>query len=224
MYGSVSERPGQHLLVIVPDSDLLDSLATPLGLAGYAVAATDTGAAGLAMLRERRFDLVIVDECVSDVQDLGRTMRLARDDRPPILCLTSVEMIDRLVPELGTRVEDYVTKPCRITELLARTHVLLRSRHPDRRESVLCHRDLLLDDTVCRAWRDERPLDLTAAEYRLLHYLVLNSGQVLSKEQLSWQVWGETRGTNTIERLVSRLRQKVGPGLIHTRRGFGYEL
>ncbi|MFI5937717.1 response regulator transcription factor [Actinoplanes sp. NPDC051494] len=228
MYGSVSEHHGYRLLVVAPDPDVLDSLVTPLGLAGYTVKSTGTGTEAIALLREHDFDLVIADVGgIPDVEELGRGRRLPAGERPPILCLIGCEGLDRLVPELGSAVEDYVTKPCRITELLARTQVLLRSRRPRRRETALCHRDLLLDDSVRRAWRGSRALELTAAEYRLLHYMVLNAGQVLTKDQLAWQIWGETRHTNAIERLISRLRQKVdadGPALIHTRRGFGYEL
>ncbi|GAA2478394.1 response regulator transcription factor [Winogradskya humida] len=227
MHDSPIERHRHRLLVVAPDPDLLESLVTPLGLAGYGVAATGTGAEALAMNRAQRFDLIIVDDTVPDVEDLGSRLRLTPEDRPPILCLTTCDQLDRLVPELGSRVEDYVTKPCRITELLARTQVLLRDHAPSRRVGPLCHGDLLLDDAVCRAWRGERPLDLTAAEYRLLRYLLINAGQVLTKEQLAWQVWGESRDANAIERLVSRLRQKVdagGPAMIQTRRGFGYSL
>jgi two-component system OmpR family response regulator len=90
--------------------------------------------------------------------------------------------------------------------------------------------DLVLDDTVCRARRGTRALDLTPAEYRLLRHLLVNAHRVLSKEQIGRYVWGDHRGDNAIEQLVSRLRRKVdrgdgdAPALIHTRRGFGYWL
>ncbi|MFI7540446.1 response regulator transcription factor [Actinoplanes sp. NPDC049599] len=218
---------GDHVLVVVPDPDLLELLVTPLRMAGYQVCTAATGGAALALLRSRPVDLVIADVAIPDVNELARGSRLAPADRPPVLCLTSCEHLDRLLPELGLGIEDYVTKPCRITEVLARAQVLLRERRPGRRDGVRCHGDLILDNQVCRAWRDRRSLDLTAAEYRLLRHLLVNAGQVFSKEQLARQLWGEHRGGNAIERLVSRLRQKVDrgePPLIHTRRGFGYVL
>lgn len=106
-------------------------------------------------------------------------------DRPPVLCLTACESLDRIVPELGSAVEDYVTKPYRVVELLARLQVLLRARDARRSETVLRHGELRLDESVFRAWRGERCLDVTPAEYRLLRHLLLNAGQVLSKEQLA---------------------------------------
>ncbi|MET0423787.1 MAG: response regulator transcription factor [Actinoplanes sp.] len=218
---------GHQVLLVANDTELLESLVTPLGLAGYRVRSAATGADAWAQLAARTVDLLIVDGGHHDIDALARGRRLTPADRPPVLCLTSCDELDRLMPELGSAVEDYVTKPCRITELLARAEVLLRGRRPDRRENALCHGDLLLDDLVCRAWRGDRPLRLTAAEYRLLRHLLVNAEQVLSKDQLAWQVWGESRGDNTIERLVSRLRRKVdrdAPALIHTDRGFGYRL
>jgi len=228
MYGDKAAlRYGEHVLLVVPDADLLNLLVTPLEMAGYWVMTAVTGAAGLALLRTHHFDLIIADAALPDVDDLARDRRLVPADRPPVLCLTTCDHLDRLLPELGLGIEDYVTKPCRITEVLARAHVLLRGRNHGRREGVVCHGELLLDDMVCQAWRGRRPLDLTAAEYRLLRHLLVHAGQVLSKEQLARQLWGEFRGDNAIERLVSRLRQKVDrdePALIHTRRGFGYWL
>ena len=141
-----------------------------------------------------------------------------------MLCLTPCESLDQLVPELGSRVEDYMTKPCRIIEVMARARVLLRDTGPGRQEGPTGHADLLLDDVVCRAWRGSRELDLTPAEYRLLRHFLVDAEQVLTKDLLAWQLWGESRGDNAIERLISRLRHKVGPSLIRTRRGFGYSL
>jgi DNA-binding response OmpR family regulator len=218
---------GPEVLVAAADPGVLNLLVTPLDLAGYRIRATGTGAQAWALLNEHPFDLIIVDVGIPDLEDLARGRRLAPADRPPILCLTTCDQLDRIVPELGFGVEDYVTEPYRIAEVLARAQVLLRGRHPQRRSGPLCHGDLLLDDLVCGAWRGRRALDLTAAEYRLLRHLLVHAGQVLTKDQLAWQVWREERADNAIERLVSRLRHKVdreGPALIHTRRGFGYTL
>ncbi|MER5550448.1 response regulator transcription factor [Streptomyces sp. NPDC002793] len=218
-------RYGRRLLAAIPEPGLRRSLAARLGSSGYLVEAVGTGAAAVGYLGERRFDLIIVDMDIPDLWDLAHH-RPALVERPPILCVTSCESLDRLVPEIGTEVDDYVTKPCRVAELLARVQVLLRAGNAAH-GSGLRHEDLRLDEIVYQAWRGERRLDVTAAEYRLLRHLLLNAGQVLSKEQLAWQVWGESRATNTVERLMSRLRQKVDrtrPALIHTRRGFGYWL
>ncbi len=216
---------GRRLLAAAPDPGLRRSLVAWLGSAGHAVEAVGTGAAAVTALGPQRFDLIIMDMDIPDLRELSRH-RPTLVERPPILCITSCESLEQVVPEIGTEVSDYVTKPCRGPELLARVQVLLRTRTADR-EPVLRHDDLVLDEAVCQVWRGERRLEITAAEYRLLRHLLLNAGRVLSKEQLALQVWGESRTANTVERLMSRLRHKVDrtrPALIHTRRGFGYWL
>ncbi|WP_167364411.1 response regulator transcription factor, partial [Streptomyces regalis] len=150
-------------------------------------------------------------------------------NHPPLLFLTTCDSLHRLVPELGPGEKDYVTKPLRIAEVLARVDVLLRRRRPERQTAQPRYGDLALDDATCRARRGARALDLTPAEYRLLSHLLVNAECVLSKEQISRYVWGDFRANEAIEKLVSRLRRKVDrdpgePALIHTRRGFGYWL
>jgi two-component system OmpR family response regulator len=206
----------QHVLVAVPEEQLRESLAERLSAAGYAVTAVTTGAEAMTHLQCHDVDLIVVDVAIPDMYDLARHRPILAD-RPPVICMTTCDALDLLLPEIGTDVEDWVTKPCRIPELLARVRLQLR-------QTVLRHGDLTLDEVVYQAWRGDRPLDVTPAEYRLLRHLLLNAGRVLSKEQLAQSVWGESRDLNTIERLVSRLRQKVGPSLIHTKRGFGYRL
>ncbi|MET3427151.1 DNA-binding response OmpR family regulator [Actinoplanes tereljensis] len=214
------------VLVVAPDPSMRRALTAELSQDGYRVTVTATGAAAVRLLDEQRIDLVVVDVDTPDLHDLARE-RLTFSDRPPVLCVTTCEFLGELLPMLGTRIEDYVTKPCRSAELLARVQVLVRDRSGAGPVDVLRHGDLLLDDTVRRSWRGDRLLEVTPAEYRLLRHLLRNAGRVLSKEQLARHVWGETRAGNAIERLVSRLRQKVDetpPALIHTHRGFGYRL
>lgn len=216
---------GQHVLVVVEDPAIVELLSTTLELADYRVTATRTGVEGMTRLAERRFDLVVLDSALPDIEDLGQGRRFRPADRPPVLFLTAYEKLGRLVPELGLGEADYVTMPFRISEVLARAHVLLRGRSPVRQGP--CYGDLVLNDATCQAWRGRRALDLTPAEYRLLRHLLVNAERVLSKEQICRHVWGDARAGNAIEKLVSRLRHKVDqehPPLIHTRRGFGYRL
>jgi len=234
MYANVIDKPpspprgdGQHLLVVVDDPRETELLTTTLGLAGYRVGTAGTGAEGMARLTRHRFDLVVWDAALPDQDSLARGRRLPAADRPPMLFLATCDALQALVPELGPGTEDYVTKPLRIAEVLARTQVLLRGRPTGRHVARPSYGDLVLDDATCRARRGARPLDLTPAEYRLLRHLLANADHVLSKEQISRYVWGEYRGDQAIEKLVSRLRRKVDqedPALIHTRRGFGYRL
>ncbi|MGW6734956.1 response regulator transcription factor [Streptomyces sp. NPDC055013] len=219
---------GQCILVVAGEADLAELLATTLELAGYRISLTGTGLDALAWIGKRRFDLVVFD---TDVPDMGRFSRERRPRlpyRPPVLLLSGTDRLHRLVPELGPGERDYVTKPFRVAEVLARIQVLLRGARPGPSWGhPLQYGDLVMDDSACRARRGTRALELTPAEYRLLRHLLVNAHRVLSKEQIGRYVWGDHRGDNAIEQLVSRLRRKVDrndPPLIHTRRGFGYWL
>ncbi|MEU6374861.1 response regulator transcription factor [Streptomyces sp. NPDC046909] len=229
----IGERPalargsGQHVLVVA-GPDLAELLSATLELAGYRTSVAATGTEALLRAAEHRYDLVVLDAGLPDVPELGRGRRPPVTHRPPVLFLTAYDSLDRLVPELGLGEKDYVTKPFRVAEVLARMRVLLRGAGPARHhDGGPRYDDLVLDDTLCRARRGSSTLDLTPAEYRLLRFLLVNADRVLSKEQIGRYVWGDFRGGNAIEQLVSRLRRKVdrdGPALIHTRRGFGYWL
>ncbi|NUT27729.1 MAG: response regulator transcription factor [Streptomyces sp.] len=213
---------GQRVLVVAGDPGDSELLSTTLELAGYRVGTAGTGAEGVTRLTEHGFDLAVWDAVLLP--------HLTRLPPAPLLFLATCDSLHRLVPELGPGEQDYVTKPLRIAEVLARVDVLLRRRGPERQPGGRPHYgDLVLDDAACRARRGTRVLDLTPAEYRLLRHLLVNAGCVLSKEQIGSHVWGDFRANEAIEKLVSRLRRKVDsdpgePALIHTRRGFGYWL
>ncbi|MEU1518645.1 response regulator transcription factor [Streptomyces sp. NPDC005811] len=221
-------RGGRDVLIVARESGETDLLTTTLQLAGYTVAdLVGTGAEGLARIMRRRFDLVVWDATLPDLKELARGPRPLSDDVPPLLYLITCDYLHTLLPVLGRRTEDYVTKPVRATEVLARAEVLLRNRRPASDGQASRYADLVIDDHLRQARRGPRPLGLTPAEYRLLRHLLANVECVVSKEQISLHVWGDLRASEAIEKLVSRLRRKVNlddPALIHTSRGFGYWL
>ncbi|WP_406010778.1 response regulator transcription factor [Streptomyces sp. NBC_00637] len=224
---SLARGAGQSVLVVVGEPDLAELLATTLELTGYRVGLTGTAAEALARLGAHRFDLLVVDTALPDLTGADAVGRPVIAHRPPVLYLASYDCLDRIVPELGLGEKDYVTKPLRVPEVLTRMRLLLRGTSAGTAGGAPGYGDLVLDDTLCRARRGARDLDLTPAEYRLLRHLLGNAHRVLSKEQISRYVWGDFRGDNAIEQLVSRLRRKVdreATALIHTRRGFGYWL
>ncbi|MFE1835692.1 response regulator transcription factor [Streptomyces sviceus] len=224
---ALARGSGQHLLLVVHEPGVAEILSTTLELAGYRTTLVGTGGEALERLAEQRFDLTVVDTSLPDMASMSRERPVVAH-RPPALLLTESDSdsLDALAPELGPGKRDYVTKPFRVAEVLARVQVLLRNAHPEHpQEGALGYHDLVLDDTLRVARRGTRTLDLTPAEYRLLRHLLLNAHRVLSKEQIGRHVWDDHRGDNSIEQLISRLRRKVdrdAPGLIHTRRGFGY--
>lgn len=156
---SQARGDGQHVLVVVEDAETTELLATTMELAGYRVSTVSTGAEAMVRLVEHRFDLVVLDVTLPDLQGLSRGSRFTPADRPPVLFLTAYQTLGRLVPELGAGGEDYVTKPFRIAEVLARAEVLLRDHGPVREGPS--YGDLVLDDDTCQAWRGQREIGLT---------------------------------------------------------------
>ncbi|MFJ8059232.1 response regulator transcription factor [Streptomyces sp. NPDC096142] len=230
-YGGISEAPtlarghGQYLLVAVDEPYDAELLSTMLELAGYRIGIAGSGTEAVARLAERRFELLVIDAELPGMGALAQARPLTVHC-PPVLLLTGRDALDGPLPDLGTGERDRVTKPLRVAEVLARVQVLLRGGNGGR-DGALHYADLVLDDTTCQARRGRRTLDLTPAEYRLLRHLLGNAHKVLSKEEIGRYVWGDFRGGNAMEQLVSRLRRKVdrdAPALIHTRRGFGYWL
>lgn len=208
---SISEKPapgdGQHILVIAGDPEIAELLSTTLELAGYLVVVAGSGTEALTRLGGFRFDLVVLDLTLPDLDVLARRHRVT-GERPAVLFLAPADSLGMLLSAMGRVGQDYVTTPFRVSEVLVRVQVLLRGWSPARQLRVLSYGDLALDDSICEARRGQRPLDLTPAEYRLLRHLLVNSGKVLSKEQIARHVWGEYRGGNAIEQLVSRLRRR----------------
>lgn len=132
-YGGISETRslardgGQHLLVAVDEPDNAELLSTTLELAGYRIGIAGSGTEVLTRLAEQRFELVVIDAELPEMDALAQGRRLVTH-RPPVLLLTAWDALDKLLPELGAGERDYVTKPFRIAEVLARIQVLLRGR------------------------------------------------------------------------------------------------
>ena len=214
-----------RVLVVAADGMLLDLLRSTLGLAGYDVEHEASGRAAVARLRSHPFDLVVVDTALPGLVHVER--QTLQERGAAVLFLVSPERFETVVDEVGFSGDDYLSTPFRVSDLLARTHILVRAGAARTRRPTLVCGELLLDDASYRAWRAGRELDLSPAEYRLLRELARNAGAVLSKDQIAHRVWGDERDDNAIERLMSRLRRKVDrdpPSLIRTQRGFGYSL
>jgi DNA-binding response OmpR family regulator len=218
---------GQHLLVVDDEPGITELLSTTLDLAGYRVSTVQTGHGALSAVETDRPDMVILDVMLPDMDGFTVCRRLAeRGHPPPVLFLTARGSIEDTVTGLGIGGDDYVTKPFHVLELLARVHALLR-RSGRTDEQVLRSADLALDESKFQVTRSGEPVDLTPTEYKLLRYLMLNAGQVMTKEQILQHVWQHDFGEGVVEKLVSRLRHKVDAGrrpLIHTVRGFGYRI
>jgi len=219
------------ILVVDDEPDLRDLLTTSLRFAGFDAHAVASGRAALDALVERRMDLVVMDVMMPAMDGLTTVRKLrARGDLVPVLFLTAKDEADDVVAGLRVGGDDYVTKPFRLAEVVARIEAILRRTRPTEAADVTLRvADLELNETAHEALRAGKVLDLTPTEFSLLQHLMENVGRVLSKTQLLDAVWGYDGGDgNLVETYVSYLRRKVDApfdvALVHTVRGVGYVL
>ncbi|MFL5912574.1 MAG: response regulator transcription factor, partial [Gaiellaceae bacterium] len=175
--------------------------------------------------------LMVLDIMLPDMEGFEVARRLGADRSDlPIVFLTARDTTEDKIRGLTTGGDDYVTKPFSLEELIARIRTILRRAGlSDRESSRLAFEDLELDDDTREVTRAGRPIELTATEYRLLRYLMLNPRRVLTRAQILDHVWDYDFGgdARVLETYISYLRKKVdaeGPPLIHTVRGVGYSL
>ncbi len=178
------------------------------------------------MVRDNQFDLLVLDLGlpVKDGTEVLRDLR-ASGQRMPVIILTARDDVSDKVAGLEGGADDYVTKPFRFEELLARVRARLRDERTVER-TVLRAGEIVLDLRTRRASIGGHTVDLTAREFTLLEVLIRHAGQVLSREQLLSHVWGYDYdpGSNVVDVYVGYLRRKLGAETIETARGMGYRL
>ena len=222
--------PKQTVLAIDDEKDLIDLVRYNLEKEGYQVRSALDGETGLAMALRDRPDVVLVDLMLPGLDGLEVCRRLRADSRTasiPLIMLTAKSgESDRVVGlELGA--DDYITKPFSIRELTARVRALLRRAAGHQEPPALLRRgELAIDLERCEASCGGKPVELTATEFRLLHFLASHPGRVFSRAELIDHVLG--RGVEVIDRTIDvhvmALRKKLGKHgeLVETVRGFGY--
>jgi two-component system copper resistance phosphate regulon response regulator CusR len=219
-----------RILLVEDESRVADFIARGLREQAYAVDLARDGEQAVYLASVNQYDVVVLDVMlpVKDGYAVCRELR-ARSVRTPILMLTARDAVDDRVAGLDSGADDYLTKPFDFKELLARLRALLR-RGAELRPPVARVADLALDTASHAVERAGKSVSLTAKEYALLEYLVLNAGCVVGREQIAQHVWDESFDpfSNVIDVYVKRLRAKLDTGyqprLIHTRRGEGYLL
>lgn len=219
------------MLVVDDEPNIVDVVSMALRHNGFEVAEADTGAGALTRVREWQPNVLVLDVMLPDIDGFEVARRLARERvAVPILFLTARDATTDKVWGLTAGGGDYVTKPFSLEELVARLrNIVRRTGVGAEHVSRLSFADLELDEETREVSRGGRPIELTATEYRLLHYFMANPRRVLTRAQLLEQVWSyEFAGdARVLETYVSYLRKKIdaeGPPLLHTIRGVGYSL
>ena len=223
-------KDAARLLVVDDEATILELLAGSLRFAGYEVVTAASGAEAVRAAATARPDLILLDVMMPDC-DGFETVRRLRDNNQdvPVIFLTARDEIGDRVNGFALGADDYVTKPFSLDEVLARINAVLKRTRQAVPFAVLRVADLEIDENLHEVRRDGALVALTPTEYRLLRFLMLNAGRVVSKGQILDHVWEYTPAGdgNVVEPCISYLRRKVDqsePRLIHTIRGVGYVL
>ncbi len=226
------DQPSSHLLVVDDNDSLRELLRASLEQLGYQVTTAADGAEALALMQAAHFDLVLLDTILPRLSGLDLCEQVRLDSRVPIILVSAMNREEDVVQGLEAGADDYISKPFVFNEVHARVMALLRRTHE---QHGAHHRqlptDIELDEAQqCALVRGE-PANLSPTEYRLLHCLVLRSGQPVAREALLRDVWDQPPQSRAriLHTNIRRLRQKIEanpnePRYIITVPGVGYKL
>lgn len=214
------------VLVVEDEATLARQLAGALSDAGYAVDCAADGARADFLARTEEYDAIVLDLGLPRIDGLS-VLRGWRESglRVPVLVLTARASWHEKVKGIDDGADDYVTKPFRMEEVLARLRGLIRRASGQMAPALQCGA-VVLDPRQARVTRDGVPVKLTSHEFRVLSYLMHNRHRVVSQSELTEHIYAQDtdRGSNTVEVFIARLRRKLGASLIETVRGLGYRM
>ncbi len=219
-----------RLLVVDDEATILELLSGSLRMAGFEVMTASSGTQAVRAAASGRPDLILLDVMMPDGDGFEVLRRIRSGGAEvPVIFLTARDEVPDRVTGFAVGADDYVTKPFSLDELLGRIRAVLKRTRPDAPGSRLRVADLEIDEDAHEVRRAGALVALTPTEYRLLRFLMVNAGRVVSKGQILDQVWDydPARDGSVVEPCLSYLRRKVDQGqprLIHTVRGFGYVL
>ena len=221
----------ESILVVEDEEKIARLLELELVFEGYSVTKVHDGQEGLDMYQKGKWDLILLDVMLPGLSGIEVLRRIrASDIQTPVLLLTAKGSVEDKVSGLDLGANDYITKPFRIEELLARIRAALRMKKPEdtQDQDWLMFADLKLNEKTREVLREEEAIELTPREFDLLVYLMKNKRQVLTRDQILEAVWGFDffGDTNVVDVYIRYVRKKIDqsdkPALIHTVRGVGY--
>jgi two-component system OmpR family response regulator len=216
------------ILIVDDEESLTDLVSSALRFAGYEVRAEDNGFDALRAVKEHNPDLIVLDVSMPEMDGFEVCRRLRRDgNMVPVIFLTARDEIDDKRVGFRQGGDDYLTKPFSLEELGLRIEALLRRSGGIAASPRLASGSLVLDEAAYQVWKDDEEISLTPTEFRLLRFLLLNRGRVMSKSQIVDYVWEYDFDGNygIVETYVSYLRKKLNDtdgSLVQTVRGVGY--
>jgi len=217
-----------RILVVEDNEELTRQIKSALEHALYVVDVAYDGEEGLFLGDTEHYDVVILDLGLPKMDGIDVLERWrSKGNDVPVLILTSRHTWREKVAGLRAGADDYLAKPFEYEELLARVEALIRRATGHASTIMKCYcGKVVMDTTSARVTMEGNLVELTALEYRMLEYLMQHEGQVVSKTELIEHIYDQDfdRDSNVIEVLINRLRGKVCPDMIKTRRGLGYQL
>jgi len=214
------------VLVVEDEAALAEQLASALRDAGYAVDCAGDGARAEFLGQTEHYDAVVLDIGLPKMDGLT-VLRRWRDagQTMPVLMLTARGSWHEKVQGIDGGADDYVSKPFRVEEILARLRALIRRASGQLTPELRCG-PVALDPRGARVTVDGTPVKLTGHEFRVLSYLMHHRGRVVSQSELTEHIYAQSadRDSNTVEVFIARLRRKLGSSLIETVRGLGYRI
>jgi two-component system OmpR family response regulator len=215
-----------RVLVVEDETQLREQLIAALSDAGYAVDQAGDGARADYLAQTERYDAVVLDLGLPKVDGLSVLRRWREGGLAfPVIVLTARGSWHEKVQGIDSGADDYVSKPFRMEELLARLRGLIRRASGQVTPEIRCG-NVALDARLARVTLDGAPVKLTSHEFRVLSYLMHHRGRVVSQGELTEHIYAQDfdRDSNTVEVFVARLRRKLGASFIETVRGLGYRI
>jgi two-component system, OmpR family, response regulator len=223
-----SDTEMASILVVDDEESLTDLVSSALRFAGFRVLVENGGFDALRHVKSQAPDLIVLDVNMPEIDGFEVCRRLRRDGfDTPVIFLTARDDIDDLRSGFRQGGDDYLTKPFSLEELGLRIEALLRRSRIRSDSPRISVGEIVLDDDAHQVWNADRQVELSPTEFRLLRFLLMNTGRVMSKAQIVDHVWDYDFDGNygIVETYVSYLRKKLGDdngSLLQTVRGFGY--